>query len=608
MSRWLPGMRVPQTSILRPGKFPPWRRLAGPALILLVAAVATAPQIIRGNTCGHDFDFHLVSWFDALHSWRQGVFYPHWAPSANFGAGEPRFVFYPPLSWMLGAALGAMLDWHNVPIVLTFLILAATGLATRALARQAMPDAPATLAGCAALFSGYSLFTAYERSAFGEFTGGFWIPLLLLLMLRDRNPSGSAWRRAFDGSATLLALVIAGAWLSDVPLGVMASYLLAAIALVLAWLWRSWAPVLRAAAGVVLGIGLSALYLVPAAVEQSWVNIREATNDPGLLLENSWLFARHANPALELHDVELFKASAIAVTMIALALAGLLLCWRRNSLPGKLRWWLPLALIPLAVLFLQFPVSDFVWRALPKLRFLQFPWRWLVVVEAPMGIFFAAAVWSARRSGRLVLLAACVCAAIAVTAAVAQGFLFFQNCDDEDAVSSMMETYDAGTGFEGADEYAPPQADNALVSMDLPEACLSASPTTVLGQGPAATDLDWSPAQGSCDATFPAAPSPQKPTAEHLRIDAVTNHPGYLILRLRSYLAWQVKVNGQILHSLPERDDGLMAIPVPRGPVNLSVDWTTTGDALAGRWLSLMAFALLALLCVVERKIVPPRV
>ena len=48
-----------------------------------------------------------------------------------------------------------------------------TGLATRSLARHlGLTEGPATLAGCAALFSGYSMFTAYERSAFGELAGG----------------------------------------------------------------------------------------------------------------------------------------------------------------------------------------------------------------------------------------------------------------------------------------------------------------------------------------------------------------------------------------------------------------------------------------------------
>src|SRR5260370_35729867 len=118
--------------------------------------------------------------------------YPHWTPSPNYGAGEPRFIFYPPLTWMAGAILGVVLPWRLVPLALTFLLLAATGLATRALARQAFNDGIATLAGCAAIFSGYALFTAYERSAFAELTGGFWVPLMLLLMLRDRRGRDTA--------------------------------------------------------------------------------------------------------------------------------------------------------------------------------------------------------------------------------------------------------------------------------------------------------------------------------------------------------------------------------------------------------------------------------
>lgn len=594
-----------QVSVSRPGSPSQWRRLAGPAIVLLAAFAAIVPQLLRGNTCGHDFDFHLVSWFDALHSWRQGILYPHWAPSANFGAGEPRFVFYPPFTWMLGAGLGLVLRWKFVPIALTFLILAAAGLAARALARQALPNGPATLAGCAALFSGYTLFTAYERTAFGELTGGFWIPLMLLLMFRDRNPAAPAWRRAFDGSAAPLALVVAGAWLSDVPLGLIASYLLAVVALVTALLWRSWAPVLRSAAGAALGFALSAIYLVPATMEQQWVDIRLATADAGYQIENSWLFARHASQALELHDMELIKVSGIAVTMIAVALAGVLISWWRGSLPGKFNWWLPLALVPVAVLFLQLPFSLPVWNAMPKLRLLQFPWRWLVVVEAPMGIFFASAVWVNRWLWRLPVLGAC--AAVFLAATLTAGFNFFQPCDMEDAVWAMVDVYHSGAGFEGEDEYTPPYADNSLLAMDLPKACLTAAPTAVLGQGPEGTDLVWSPDQKSCDATFPAAPDPGKPGAEHLRINAVASHAGYLILRLRSYPAWQVKVNRRVLHNLPERADGLIAVPVPQGPVNLTVDWTTTGDATAGRWLSALGLALVTGLCLLEQMHSHPR-
>ncbi len=68
----------------------PARRLAGPAVILLAAAVAIAPQLVRGNSCGHDFDFHLVSWLDCLNSWRHGILYPHWAPQRQLWRPESR--------------------------------------------------------------------------------------------------------------------------------------------------------------------------------------------------------------------------------------------------------------------------------------------------------------------------------------------------------------------------------------------------------------------------------------------------------------------------------------------------------------------------------------
>jgi hypothetical protein len=579
-----------------------WKRFAGPAIILLTAAAATAPQLVLGNSCGHDFDFHLVSWLDAAQNWRQGIPYPHWAPSANFGAGEPRFIFYPPISWVLGAAFGLVLPWQLVPIALTFLCLAGTGLATRALARQALPDGPATLAGCTALFSAYTLFTAYVRSAFGELAGGFWIPLLLLFVFRDRNPSASTWRRAFDGSAAPLALIAAGAWLSDAPLGVMASYLLAAVALVTAWQWRSWAPVLRAATAATAGLALCAFYLYPVVIEQRWVAVREATDEPASMIENSWLFAHHAMQSLSFHDSVLKSVSRVCVYMVALALVGLFISWRRGTLPGARRWWIPLACIPPVVLLLQFPISLPIWNALPKLRFLQFPWRWLETLEAPMAIFLVSAVWPkglSRHWRRLALAAGIAYFAIA---GVQASHTFFSVCEADDAVAGMLETYGTGAGFAGADEYTPPGADDSLLAIGLPEACLTTSPFAVQGQLSQDSGLvEWSPAQGSCDATYTAA-GDRKPPIEHLHINAVTPHAGYMILRLASYPAWQVRVNGRLVNYLPRRRDGLMTVPVPQGLVDLTVDWTTTRDQIAARWFTLLALALFAALCLIERK------
>jgi hypothetical protein len=571
-------------------------------VILLAAAFAVTPQLLHGNSCGHDFDFHLVSWLDARQGWLWGIPYPHWAPSADYGAGEPRFVFYPPLTWMLGAAMGFVMPWTLVPIALSFLLLAGTGLATRALARELLDDGAATLAGCVALFSGYALFTAYERSAFGELAGGMWLPLLLKIVMGARESGEKKWARGLSESVAI-ALIIAGAWLSNAPVGVMASYMLAAVA-ALALRRRSVMPLVRAAAGVALGLGLAAVYLVPAAWEQKWVDITEATNDPGLRVENSWLFAHHANPALASHDSELQKVSMIVAIMIVLALAGILVTWLRGRFRRRdarvQEIWLVLAAIPIVVLLLQLPVSWPVWNLLPKMRFLQFPWRWLVVAEAPMGIFIATAVWQSKRWRQIAVAAACGLAFAGMVHVA--GHTWFQVCDDEDAVTPMLAVAKSDAGFVGTDEYQPTGADDTQIAEGLPGACLVTNADATLGRVPAGDDANgdatpvWDDQQGSCDQTFPVSPVRVRQRAEHFGLLAVTDHAGYMVLRLTRYPAWRVTVNGRVVADLPKRDDGLMAVPVPAGPVVLSVDWTTTPDVITGRWISsLSALALTAL-------------
>jgi hypothetical protein len=102
-----------------------------------------------------------------------------------------------------------------------------------------------------------------------------------------------------------------------------------------------------------------------------------------------------------------------------------------------------------------------------------------------------------------------------------------------------------------------------------------------------------------------------KGSPEHLRLSADTPHAGFLILHLRNYAAWRVNVNGRtvaldahpIYGTLPRRDDGLMAVPVPQGPVHLDLDWTITGDVVMGRMVSLMSLGYLFIVFLIERKL-----
>lgn len=641
------------------------RALIGPALIVLAASLVWIPFHLHGTSCGHDFDFHFESWVEIAQGWKNlsghgGILYPHWAASPSWGAGEPRFVFYPPLTWILGATLGLLVGWDAAAPTLIWILLAATGLAVRALARQWFPDRTATHAGMIAIFCGYTLFTAFERSAFGELAGGIWIPLVLLFALRQKGvslanntkilleeqepkgaelkgadiadntkalpeqqarkgtgfspsinspiygralaPEGISAKRhtllakAFDGSTLPLALVLAGAWLTNAPTGVMACYLLAFVALTAALAERTLWPVLRAVVAVPLGLGTAAFYLIPAAVEQRWIDIGQATS-VGMRIQDSWLFARHSAPDLHLHDAVLHAASVLAAVMITLAIFGFLVALLRGKLNGFSRGALVsiAALAPL-VLLLQFPFSGWLWDALPKLGFLQFPWRLLLLVEAPMALFLAAA--SAHRGRKIQGLIAFSWAVIFIATLSVSVHFFYQDCDEEDSVAGQLASLTSGVGVMGTDEYAPPGGDNSIVATGLPDACLVDDPNTQLVESAPDTTPTWDPEQNSCNDTFQA----DQWDSQHKRLTAVADKDGTLILRLRAYPAWRILLNGQRISALSHRDDGLIAVPVKAGTNQISIDWMTTPDVKLGGWISASSLLLLGMLGWIECK------
>lgn len=560
-----------------------WMRwMAEARWMLLLAAMLTVAGMRGGVSCGHDFDFHLVSWMEAARAWHQGVLVPAWAQSAAWQAGEARFIFYPPLSWMMGALLGSAFgtsaaSWTMAAWVFVFLALLVNGLATRRLAREWLPNGSAQLAGVLAMASPYALFTAFERGALAELAAGVWVPLALMMATRRKvDAQGTVRAQVLDFSTLWLALSVAGCWLTNAPAGVMVCYLLAGVVLVAAWTERSAWPVLRALVAVLLGLGLAAFYLVPAAWEQRWVNIG-AARDVGMRVEDSWLFARHAGAEMAFHDAVLHRASWVLVLMVA---AIALALFRRGELRVEhRRQWLPLLLMVPVVLALQFSFSARVWHELPKADFLQFPWRLTMLLTPVMAIFAAQALCGVRRSLRGVVVAIWMMLAMVLCAGV-----FHQPCDEEDNVAGQIAALQGG-GSQPTDEYAPVGADNAALAEGLPSGCLVADPLVRLGDADENGALRWSRQQSPC--LVSVLPTVWRQDRKLLELNAP--QAGYLIVRLRRFPAWWIERNGRRVTILPARADGLIVVPVERGTNRIRIRWMETEDVSVGRWLSVAA-------------------
>ena len=345
-----------------------WLAIAALALLLILPALLSPLKL-------HDSFWIDWVWVDQFgDQLRQGQLYPRWLPASHDGLGSPVFYYYPPLSFYPAGLLAALGVAPGAAIMATFgLAFAGSGAAMYAWARGWTRHP----LGAALFFMAapYHLADVYGRGALAEACAIALIPLLALGLKRVAEGKGPAL------AAAAYAAMIA----THLPLALLASlFLVAPYALVLA---RGRPRALLAfVPPLAIGIGLSAIYLLPALMLEPYRDAAMLWSHE-VLRPDHWLLAAHWSEPLD--GMRLITLKVIAV----IALPAAFMAWRWRSL------WAGWAILCCLVVAGLLP---FFWD-LPLVRSVQFPFRALPFAEFGLATALALAPKGARVAALLAL-------------------------------------------------------------------------------------------------------------------------------------------------------------------------------------------------------------
>jgi hypothetical protein len=330
----------------------------------------------------HDASAHAPWSYQFSSQFWAGEWYPRWLSEANGGLGSPAFFYYHPLPHLITAGVQGIAASHAAPLralgssAVVGLIL--SGLFAFWWLRHLAPLWAATGAALCYLVMPYHLLlNLYTRGAFAEFWALTWLPLVL----------GFTHRAALGGRYSVVGLALAYAFLitSHLPTTLVFSLIPPVYAILVANGSQSWGAGIRTAAGMFLGIGVAAVYLVPAMMLQYAVTIEELTRlHP---YERAFFLKEFTIPKFNGTGA----APRVFWSVLSMLCAGgcaLVLCLKQFSGPEKRQaiFWSGIA--SLSVL-MMLPLSKPVWELIQVLQIIQFPWRFGTVTSVATAALLA---------------------------------------------------------------------------------------------------------------------------------------------------------------------------------------------------------------------------
>ncbi len=550
----------------------------------LLPAFAILPLLINpGFPNTADGLAHLYRVVDLDQCWRDGVFYPRWAPNLAFGYGTPLFNFAPPLPYYLVQAfhsLGASFqDGFKLLVTAGFLIGA---LGTYALARDLMGTHPALLAAIVYTYTPYRLREAFIQGNYSQFVALSLLPIILWSFRR-------LILRANGIYIAISAVAFGALILSHNITTMLFAPILAAYVLFLLWQQREPGRVLAPMASLALALSLTAFFWWPALWERKWIRLEGISQgffDFRLHFISLGEILAPATPLDTAATNPPFAPSlGLAVSILSIIALAAVLVKSRSSLEQRVE--LGFFGIALAIyVFLALPLSLSIWENVPFLALAEFPWRSIGIAALGGSVVAGAAalLWTHHGSPRsAAILSGMGCLLVVVAS---QPYLYprvpFLDIGDPgpaDIVRYELRTQVVGMTSTG--EFLPKWVQQ--------------NP----GTSPLVSDyLESKPIHKLDDSSLPPSASAIQEAHTVISDQYRFTSPESFIARFRTffYPGWVAYLDGRRVEVGTSEDLGLIEVPVPAGDHRLLVRFEGTDVHRLSSRVSLVALAVLAAL------------
>ena len=563
-------------------------RLLPYLMLVLFGLILSGPALIHGfpdlSNDGSDhvrWDSHFATQF-----W-QGELYPRWLSNVTAGLGSASLYFYPPLQSFAASLFQPFVHGRDPYgwLISGYACVLATVLAgiTAFIWLRSFAGIGSALFGAVVyMIAPYHLaIDVYNRGAAAEYWIFVWLPLL---MLAARGiTAGSRYSTA--GLAVSYALCV----YSHASVAACSAALPVAYVLIFSDSKRRWQAALATVFGVLLGVGLAAVFLLPAMLDQSKTWFSTYASGWGDY-RNWWLFqirdqiTETGTLGTGIPWYLSFKMRVLVITIWTVVFSGTAY-WlvRRYSTQGMARRLAAFYMgTTVAAFLLMLRQSAFVWKVVPVLPLLQFPFRlstYLVMAAAVLScLAFASLKEKGARYGTVVIVLSMLGWAAADAVSARQAYSVWRYIPPQRAAQAagLLRTQQEYYSFWPKTARMP-----ELQPIPELEKFIAANP-------PKQVHLTGEAAAGS------AMVENWRPRRVLLKVDAPA--AGQLILNHFYMEGWRARLEGSPteLTLKPSRPDGLMVVDVPAGVFNLIVDLPPDPAERTGKLIGLTSLGILA--------------